>query len=381
MEEKNDNISVSDASHTLSFIKSLGGAKSIYSFLISKNININIESIYKWKNNGIPHRYLLYIKELADSKSIDIPQDILPNSLTSSKNKTEITSISNNIVKKNIIPMLLVLLFLLILIIQFLYYQSNHKSINQKLLTLENLTALYQNNDYDKKLASINNFIENQTSISKKHSSDIKNMSIATIDNRNKLKDLEKSIRTSLNSKTGTQNPELYNFNSTLIYLIILKENIRFSIPNLSNLGLINNYFSQIVLPDEITLSLLNLNNLSKEELKSHNKLMEEITFILMDINNKISVNKKDNNKFDILTYLKKLITITKINNNELKNKSIIESNIINSLNSYNYEYILNKFKSVKNNNELNIWLKNINDLNILITSLDNIINWLIYKG
>ena len=64
-----------------------------------------------------------------------------------------------------------------------------------------------------------------------------------------------------------------------------------------------------------------------------------------------------------------------------LKLKSIIESNIINSLNSYNYEYILNKFKSVKNNNELNIWLKNINDLNILITSLDNIINWLIYKG
>ena len=50
MEEKNDNISVSDASHTLSFIKSLGGAKPIYSFLISKNININIESIYKWKN-------------------------------------------------------------------------------------------------------------------------------------------------------------------------------------------------------------------------------------------------------------------------------------------------------------------------------------------
>jgi len=152
MEEKNDNISVSDASHTLSFIKSLGGAKSIYSFLISKNININIESIYKWKNNGIPHRYLLYIKELADSKSIDIPQDILPNSLTSSKNKTEITSISNNIVKKNIIPMLLVLLFLLILIIQFLYYQSNNKSINQRLLNLENLTALYQNNDYDTKL-------------------------------------------------------------------------------------------------------------------------------------------------------------------------------------------------------------------------------------
>ena len=92
---------------------------------------------------------MLYIKELADSKSIDIPQDIFPNSLTSSKNKTEITSISNNIVKKNIIPMLLVLLFLLILIIQFLYYQSNHKSINQKLLALENLTALYQNNDYD----------------------------------------------------------------------------------------------------------------------------------------------------------------------------------------------------------------------------------------
>jgi hypothetical protein len=381
MEEKNGNISVSDASHTLSFIKSLGGAKSIYSFLISKNININIESIYKWKNNGIPHRYLLYIKELADSKNIEIPQDILPKSLTSSKNKTEITSISNNIVKRNIIPMLLVLLFVIIIIIQFLYYQSNNKSINQKLLNLENLTALYQSNDYDKKLASINNFIKNQTIISKKHSSDIKNMSIATIDNKNKLKDLEKSIRASLNSKTGIQNTELYNFNRTLISLIILKENIRFSIPNLSNLDLINNYFSQIVLPDEITLSLLNLNSLSKVQLKSHKKLMEEIPFILTDINNKTSVNKKDNSKFNILTYLKKLITISKINNSELKNKSIIESNIINNLHIHNYDYILNKFKSVKNSIELSNWLKNINDLNILITSLDNIINWLIYKG
>jgi hypothetical protein len=381
MEEKKNNVSVSNANHTLSFIKSLGGAKSIYSFLISKNININIESIYKWKNNGIPHRYLLYIKELADSKSIAMPQDVLPNSLTSARNKTEITSISNNIIKKNIIAILFGLLFITILIIQFLYYQSNNKSINQKLLKLENLTTLYQNNDYDKKLASINNFIKNQTIIRKKHSSDISNISITTEDNKNKLKDLEKSIKVSLNSKTEIQNPKLYNFNKTLISLIILKDNIRFSEPNLSYIDLINNYFSQMVLPDDITLSLLNLNSLSKVQLKSHNKLMEEITFILIDINNKISVNKKDNNKFDILTYLKSFITISKINNSELKNKSIIESNIINSLNSYNYEYILNKFKSVKNNIELNIWLKNINDLNILITSLDNIINWLIYKG
>ena len=75
------------------------------------------------------------------------------------------------------------------------------------------------------------------------------------------------------------------------------------------------------------------------------------------------------------------MIKISKINNNDFMNKQIIGSNIINNLNSYNYDYILNEFKSINNNIKMNEWLEGINNLNILIISLDNIINWLIYKG
>ena len=44
-------------------------------------------------------------------------------------------------------------------------------------------------------------------------------------------------------------------------------------------------------------------------------------------------------------------------------------------------QHILNEFKTVNNNIKLNEWLESINNLNILINSLDKIINWLIYKG
>ena len=96
MEEKKTNISTSYIKNTSSFIKSLGGAKGIYNYLLSKNVNINIDSIYKWKNNGIPHRYLLYIKELADNKGITLPEDIFPANMFSMIKKTEIISNSDS---------------------------------------------------------------------------------------------------------------------------------------------------------------------------------------------------------------------------------------------------------------------------------------------
>ena len=83
MEEKKTNISASDVDKVSSFTESLGGAKSIYNYLKSKNVNINIESIYKWKNNGIPHKYLLHIKELADKQNAIIPKNIFPENIAS----------------------------------------------------------------------------------------------------------------------------------------------------------------------------------------------------------------------------------------------------------------------------------------------------------
>ena len=43
------------------------------------------------------------------------------------------------------------------------------------------------------------------------------------------------------------------------------------------------------------------------------------------------------------------MIKISKISNNELMYNNKITSNIINNLNSHNYDYILNEFKTVNN--------------------------------
>ena len=380
MEEKKTNVSTSDADQVSSFIKSLGGAKNIYSYLKTKKININIESIYKWKNNGIPHRYLLYIKELADNQDVIIPGNIFPENIRSVNNKADIISSIDNNIKGYRIPILIVLLAFVILLLQFLYFQNDRKAVNGKILKLENLTLLFKTHDYDKKLDSINNFINDQIVLNKQYSSEIKNAYSLNITNANKIKELEKNIGISFNNNNKIQNSKLSSFNTTLINLIVLKDNIKFSIPNLSNINLINDYFSRIKTPENITLALLNLNSLSKINLKSHVQLVEEITPLLIDLNKENS-NKKVSNKINILTYLKNMIKISKISNNELIYNNKITSNIINNLNSHNYDYILNEFKTVNNDVKLNEWLESINSLNILINSLDKIINWLIYKG
>ena len=380
MEEKKTNVSTSDADQVSSFIKSLGGAKNIYSYLKTKKININIESIYKWKNNGIPHRYLLYIKELADNQDVIIPGNIFPENIRSVNNKADIISSIDNNIKGYRIPILIVLLAFIIVLLQFLYFQNDRKAVNEKILKLENLTLLFKTHDYDKKLDSINNFINDQIVLNKQYSSEIKNAYSLNIINTNKIKELEKNIGISFNNNNKIQNSKLSSFNTTLINLIVLKDNIKFSIPNLSNINLINDYFSRIKTPENITLALLNLNSLSKINLKSHVQLVEEITPLLIDLNKENS-NKKVSNKINILTYLKNMIKISKISNNELMYNNKITSNIINNLNSHNYDYILNEFKTVNNDVKLNEWLESINSLNILINSLDKIINWLIYKG
>ena len=380
MEEKKTNVSTSDADQVSSFIKSLGGAKNIYSYLKTKKININIESIYKWKNNGIPHRYLLYIKELADNQDVIIPGNIFPENIRSVNNKADIISSIDNNIKGYRIPILIVLLAFIIVLLQFLYFQNDRKAVNEKILKLENLTLLFKTHDYDKKLDSINNFINDQIVLNKQYSSEIKNAYSLNIINTKKIKELEKNIGISFNNNNKIQNSKLSSFNTTLINLIVLKDNIKFSIPNLSNINLINDYFSRIKTPENITLALLNLNSLSKINLKSHVQLVEEITPLLIDLNKENS-NKKVSNKINILTYLKNMIKISKISNNELIYNNKITSNIINNLNSHNYDYILNEFKTVNNDVKLNEWLESINSLNILINSLDKIINWLIYKG
>ncbi len=165
------------------------------------------------------------------------------------------------------------------------------------------------------------------------------------------------------------------------MHLMIIKDNIKFSNPNLNNIDLINNYFSKINTTENINLSLKNINNLSKINLKSHKEVGEKISSILININKNENYIPDNNSKINILKYFKKLIRIRKIDNSVFVDKNNIHTNIINNLAIYNYDYILNEFKSVNNNIELNHWLKDVHNLKILYESLDNIIKWLILRG
>jgi len=386
MEEKKTNISTSYIKNTSSFIKSLGGAKGIYTYLLSKNVNINIDSIYKWKNNGIPHRYLLYIKELADNKGIALPEDIFPNNMVSMIKKTEIISNSDSTgeefsKKKNRIILYLALVTFIVLILQFLYYQNNSKILNQKISKLENMISSIPIKDYDSELYSLHNVLDERMTLLEKHSLKIKELNTTTTTNKNEIKSLEANIFELSNNNYKNNTYQQNNSAKILMHLMIIKDNIKFSNPNLNNIDLINNYFSKINTTENIKLSLININNLSKVNLKSHKEVGEKISSILININNNENYIPDNNSKINILKYFKKLIRIRKIDNSVFTDKKNIHTNIINNLAIYNYDYILNEFKSVNNNIELNHWLKDVHNLKILFESLDNIIKWLILKG
>ena len=386
MEEKKTNISTSYIKNTSSFIKSLGSAKGIYTYLLSKNVNINIDSIYKWKNNGIPHRYLLYIKELADNKGIALPEDIFPNNMVSMIKKTEIISNSDSTgeefsKKKNRIILYLALVTFIVLILQFLYYQNNSKILNQKISKLENMISSIPIKDYDSELYSLHNVLDERMTLLEKHSLKIKELNTTTTTNKNEIKSLEANIFELSNNNYKNNTYQQNNSAKILMHLMIIKDNIKFSNPNLNNIDLINNYFSKINTTENIKLSLININNLSKVNLKSHKEVGEKISSILININNNENYIPDNNSKINILKYFKKLIRIRKIDNSVFTDKKNIHTNIINNLAIYNYDYILNEFKSVNNNIELNHWLKDVHNLKILFESLDNIIKWLILKG
>jgi len=385
MEDKKNNIFTSNTENTSSLIKSLGGPKQIYNFLLTKNITINIDSIYKWKVNGIPHRYLLYVKELADNNSIIIPEGIFPDNISPVNTITEIISnsekVKQKIKNKNSKALIYITLTIVILIIfQFLYYQYNNIIIHKKILKLEKAASSIKVVDYSEELILLNNNIKDTNILSSNNLLKIKKNNAIIETTNNKIKDLESNIITS-EDFNKPQALHLSEFNKILIHLFVIKENIKYSIPDLSKINIINNYFTKISIPEDINLALENINNLSRVTLVSHKQLKKEFATLVIHINKSKESMPVNNDKIDILSYVKQLVKITKINDNELSNKANIPSNIINNLDIYNYEYVLNQFKNYDDNIELNSWLKNVKNHKILIDSINNIINWLIFKG
>jgi hypothetical protein len=104
--------------NTADLIKSLGGAQRIYKYLLSKNKNITVESIYKWKKNGIPYRYRTAIEELSANNNITIMDNAFLDKKDSHNQKTEIISNTGN--KNKITFLNNIFLYLLLLFFIFL---------------------------------------------------------------------------------------------------------------------------------------------------------------------------------------------------------------------------------------------------------------------
>jgi sulfur relay (sulfurtransferase) DsrC/TusE family protein len=387
MQNKKKQITDSNIKNIVALIKSLGGAKIIYNYLISKNININIESIYKWKTNGIPYRYRSHIKELAENNNINITEKIFPDTFTSSINHTEIISNSinkeeiNNIIhkRKDKIFIFFLLLGFLTLVLQFLYYQHNNKILNEKIVKLENLVSLISKKNYDAELSNFNKIIIEHNDINESNVIKIKENLKSISINTNKINVIEKNITDILNKKSYLVSSKNNDSSKILISLILIKYNIKFTNPNLTNIKLINNYFDKFTTPRDVSLSLKNLNKLSKINLKSHFQLVKDITIILNVFEENNASN--DDKKFSFSKYLKKIIKINKVDDTSFTNKRNIALNISDNLNNYNYSLIINELSKINHSNNLNLWLQDVQNLHTLNNSLENIINWLIHKG
>jgi len=356
-------------------IKNLGGAKAIQRFLVSKGHNINIESIYKWKKNGIPYRYRDLINnlqnmELINNKNKNIEKDIT---------QTEI--ISNSLKFKKPIKFIIVFIIILLLI-SFLYIKNDKKIelLNTKLLKLENnIIDIQENylNRYQIEIGQMSNELKNQSSINKLNKENIQKI----YDNYSNYDELISNNEDNL----IVQNiDEIEKFTDTLkekeaiLYLFWLKDNI-YNTPNLKKLTYFIEHMNKQTMPNDIKNSLSVLSELKNNQPKNIIQLITDINNILQDDrDSKNNIELNNDNK--IFKKFKNLIKITKIDN---KNNTFLMENTSKSLLNYEFDNAIYLISSanIKPSIKLNTWVSDVKKLSNINESLENILNWMIYRG
>ena len=367
-----DNTKISD------LIKSLGGAKYIQSYLLSKNKNITIESIYKWKKNGIPHRYRPEIKELSSNANIILAGDSFSLNDSLENKKAEFISNTDNkeskLYMKNNNLLYLLIFITAFLLIYIIYENNNINDLKKKISYMEKTLSAISDINYDKEINSFNKINKTQNDLIDKNSLKIDEV----VNENNEFKKIIKEIdidRPNAKIKyTYNQNP-----NYILLYLMEIKNNIKFSTPDLGQISFISNYLNNIVIPEEIKLALNSLDKLNKLELKGHKKIIERIDVNFIKLNEPINKNNEPDKS--LLNNIKKLIKITKTDNKTFINKKNSYSIIINTINNYNYDSSLNELNLINNNGEFDQSIQDIKHLKILYQSVNLIIKWLIFKG
>ena len=367
-----DNTKISD------LIKSLGGAKYIQSYLLSKNKNITIESIYKWKKNGIPHRYRPEIKELSSNANIILAGDSFSLNDSLENKKAEFISNTDNkeskLYMKNNNLLYLLIFITAFLLIYIVYEYNNINDLKKKISHMEETLSAISDINYDKEINSFNKINKTQNDLIDKNSLKIDEI----VNENNEFKKIIKEIdiyRPNAKIKyTYNQNP-----NYILLYLMEIKNNIKFSTPDLGQISFISNYLNNIVIPEEIKLALNSLDKLNKLELKGHKRIIERIDANFIKLNE--TINKNNEPDKSLLNNIKKLIKITKTDNKTFINKKNSYSIIINTINNYNYDSSLNELNLINNNGEFDQSIQDIKHLKILYQSVNLIIKWLIFKG
>ena len=190
--------------NTADLIKSLGGAQRIYKYLLSKNKNITVESIYKWKKNGIPYRYRSAIEELSANNNITIMDNAFLDKKDSHNQKTEIisnTGNKNKITFLNNIFLYLLLLFFIFLLIYMFYNNNNINRLEEKIINLEKIVSSISPKDYSAEIKSFNNVNQIQNNKITKNTSKIDEISISNNNLQSLINEIERERSNSLSTQ------------------------------------------------------------------------------------------------------------------------------------------------------------------------------------
>ena len=368
--------------NTADLIKSLGGAQRIYKYLLSKNKNITVESIYKWKKNGIPYRYRTAIEELSANNNITIMDNAFLDKKDSHNQKTEIisnTGNKNKITFLNNIFLYLLLLFFIFLLIYMFYNNNNINRLEEKIINLEKIVSSISPKDYSAEIKNFNNANQIQDNQIKKNASKIDEISITNNNLQSLINEIERD--SSNNLSTQVQNIDASKINSiySLLYLMNIKNDLQFSNPDLNEFNDIKSYLRSLTVPEDVEIALNKLDQLSILELKSHNKIIDDIHNVELKINN--ITNKNVNEEKTLLDKFKKLVKITKTNNSTFVYTKNFQYNLINTLSNNNYGKSIYELNNINQNGKFNESIQDIKNLEMLYESINLIVKWLIFEG
>jgi len=375
-------------------IKELGGTNEIYTFISSKGLPLKVASIYKWKINGIPHRYRDLIRDLAHKKNVKLEDNIFQDykeTYTTVNYNNSAKDQSNNKSNTNSYKFIYYSVTIFIFLLGGSFYFINVKyNLENKIHKLEEKISKISANDYVNKLKDstkdnlyviqgLESGVEINENAIKKNQTELTELS-------NKLDKSVVSLNKNFNSRGNyTKNNENTLYLKVLTLLILEKQNF-YNGKNIVNITkYLNNHIKQIDIPENIEAAFYNIEKLSKEKIKTKSELKYEIISLIKDSNNlndNLGTPKTLNEK--IKYYSRKFIRVEKTNIKLANQKTI--NDLLNSLENNRFNKILDiskeleKNSNISNKNNYKIWISNIEQLILLEQSFDLIINWLIIK-